>query len=696
MPFCKKRAYFRLARLCGALAALLYATAVAPAAENDAELAALSLEELGNVPAVVSAKKPSQLFEAPTGSFVFDGDDFTNLPVDSIPEMLRYAPGVHIVRPSNGIWGVGMRGINSRFFNRVQFTVDEQNVYSTIFAGLFGSQHDLLMEDVASVEVAYGPGGGTWDNNAVNGMVNVLMKTAFETEGSFARAQVGTENNTLAARVGWAVNDTTSARVYAKGGSRNSSNTRFDYSNKWDTARAGFRVDKRASSRDLLSISGEAFSSHLGYAYNLADFSTGDLTFTADPEKLRGANAQVKWTRNNSDQSAFSVRSWLAYSDLDAAYAAFGMLTTGLEGRGTFAFGDRHLVNLSLGGAYDRENTESTLASDFTSPRLSNFAAYWGLQDEWTLAPDRLKLSWGVDARYEDKSAITTLSPHARLLFPVTDNDRAWVSYSSAKRTTPVSLSVIESLRSGKITDPITIPTQIGNFVIDRQLTDAISKTELDPETLDAFEAGYRRTFAGGRGSFFLNAFYYKYDKIFARIGLEATPVLFVEHPYLSIKGSYANLLEGEASGFETYVDWKFSEAVNASLSYSRMTDSFSSLVQSTNPFVLSSIQFSIDEFDNSTPGHMATFNLSADLAEDWNLNTGLRYTSGYDFAKGYQPSITQLDARLSWQKSERIRLSLVGRNLLRPHVQEARLKDFFGHWTEMDRELYLEISAAF
>ncbi len=137
----------------------------------------LTLEELGEVPVILSSKHPTPLFEAPVGSFVFDEEAIESLPVDSIAEMLRYAPGVHIIRPSNGIWGVGMRGINSRFFNRVEFNVDEQNVYSSIFSGLFGNQHDLLLDDIASVEVVYGPAGGTWDNNAVNGMVNVLKKT---------------------------------------------------------------------------------------------------------------------------------------------------------------------------------------------------------------------------------------------------------------------------------------------------------------------------------------------------------------------------------------------------------------------------------------------------------------------------------------------------------------------------------------
>lgn len=657
----------------------------------------LTLEALGNTPAILSTKPSTQLFDAPTGSFVFDDKAIDSLPVDSIAEMLRYAPGVHIIRPSNGIWGIGMRGINSRFFNRVEFTVDEQNVYSSIFAGLFGNQHDLLMDDIASVEVAYGPGGGTWDNNAVNGQINVLMKTAFETEGDLLRAHLGTEGRGFAARHGWAIDDTTSARVYLKGSHRDRSGTRFDYSNEWDTVRGGFRLDKRISSRDLLSISGETYYSHLGYAYNLADFSTGDLNFIADAELLRGVSGQAKWTRNSADGSAYSIRSWITYSDLDAPYAAFGMGAAGIEGRGRLQLNDSHVLNFNLGGAYDQEHTRATPTSDWTSNFLRNFSVYSGIQDEWTLVSDKLDFSWGVDFRYEDKSNITTTSPNARLIYEIGESSRIWTSYSQAKRPTPVSLTVIDSLRSGKTIDPpMHLETPIGAFDIDRNLTNAISNRELDTESLDAYEIGYRRSLSDKRGLFSLNAFYYQYDDLFARIGLSAAPQLFVKQPYLDIQGSYENLLEGEAYGFEASFNWSLNEKTEIAFSYSRLDDSFDPLVFSENPFVRSSIQFSIDEFDNSTPDNMATFNLSTDFAKDWNLNTGIRYTDSYDFAKGLQPSIFQLDTRLSWELKEGLRLSLVGRNLLDSKTQEARLKDFFGHWSELKREVYMEAKAEF
>ena len=100
-----------------------------------------------------------------------------------------------------------------------------------------------------------------------------LNKTAFKTEGSIFRSHIGTGSRGLSSRVGWAEDDSTCARVYLRGSTRDKSEIRFDYSDQWDNARAVFRLDERTSSMDLLSFSAEAFYSHLRYAYYLADLA---------------------------------------------------------------------------------------------------------------------------------------------------------------------------------------------------------------------------------------------------------------------------------------------------------------------------------------------------------------------------------------------------------------------------------------
>jgi len=373
------------------------------------------------------------------------------------------------------------------------------------------------------------------------------------------------------------------------------------------------------------------------------------------------------------------------------------MATAGGEARSRIRMGDAHFLSFNAGVTYDQEHTRATPTSDWTRNFLSNFAAFAGIQDEFTLIPEKLTASWGLDFRHEDKSNIFTTSPNARLIYLLKESDRLWASFSQSNRTTPVSLSVIESLRSGKsIAPPINLDTSLGAVSLDRNLSNAFSNRELGKETLDAFEIGYRKVFEDARASFDLNAFCYRYTDIFARKGVSGTPELSVARPFLNVQGTYDNALDGEALGFETTFSWRLNERLDISASYSRLSDSFDPIIDSNDPFVQNSLQFSADEFDHSTPDNMASLILSSDFANYWNLNTGFRYSSSYDFPKGLQPSIFQMDSRLSFQPREGLQISIVGRNLLDPKTQEARLKDFFGHWTEIRREVYLEVKAEF
>lgn len=127
------------------------------------------------------------------------------------------------------------------------------------------------------------------------------------------------------------------------------------------------------------------------------------------------------------------------------------MSTVGIEARSRIRWNNAHTLSFNLGGAYDQEHTRATLTSDWTKDFLRNFAIYAGFQDECILVDDQLTASRGLDFRNEDKSQISTISPNARLIWQLQETDRVWASFSQAKRTTPVSLSVIQSLRSARV-----------------------------------------------------------------------------------------------------------------------------------------------------------------------------------------------------------------------------------------------------
>ena len=95
--------------------------------------------------------------------------------------------------------------------------IDGRSVYSPLFAGVFWDVQDTLLEDIERIEVVAGPGGALWGANAVNGVINIITRSAADTPGAFVEAGGGNEEQGFAGfRYGGTIGNGIAARGYVK------------------------------------------------------------------------------------------------------------------------------------------------------------------------------------------------------------------------------------------------------------------------------------------------------------------------------------------------------------------------------------------------------------------------------------------------------------------------------------------------
>src|SRR5580693_6358056 len=168
------------------LAGLVNQSFADPQAEqaNPTPLRQLSLAELGNVEVTTTSKEPEQVWKTSAAIYVLTQDDIRRSGATSIPEVLRLVPGVEVARINSDHWSIGIRGFGAVLASKLLVLIDGRSVYTPLFAGVYWQAQATPLEDIERIEVIRGPGGTIWGANAVDGVINIITKSAKDTQGS--------------------------------------------------------------------------------------------------------------------------------------------------------------------------------------------------------------------------------------------------------------------------------------------------------------------------------------------------------------------------------------------------------------------------------------------------------------------------------------------------------------------------------
>jgi iron complex outermembrane receptor protein len=169
-------------------------------------------------------------------------------------------------------------------------------------------------------------------------------------------------------------------------------------------------------------------------------------------------------------------------------------------------------------------------------------------------------------------------------------------------------------------------------------------------EKLTAYEVGARIQ-PSSRTSFSVSTFYNVYDDLRS---IELTPVSFIPL-------RWGNLMQGYTYGLEAWGDyrvapwWRLSASANLLDKHLKFKPGASGLL---------GVQQAGDD-----PKHQASLKSSMNLGRDVTLDADLRYVGA--LPDPHVPSYVELNARLGWNLSKCVEISLSGFNLLHDHHQE-------------------------
>src|SRR5579884_1368749 len=248
------------------LIALLFVPSsfAAPQQSDIPDVTAMSMEDLMNMQVTSVSKRSQKLADAAAAVFVITQDDIRRSGATNIPEALRMVPGIQVARIDQNKWAIASRGFNGRFDNKLLVLIDGRSVYTPLFSGVYWNIQDVMLEDLDRIEVIRGPGATLWGANAVDGVINIITKSAQETQGGLLTAEAGTEERTAESlRYGGKLGGNTYYRAYSKyykwePSTDTTGRNAFD---GWDTLRGGFRVDSNPQQGNSFTVQGDIYHS---------------------------------------------------------------------------------------------------------------------------------------------------------------------------------------------------------------------------------------------------------------------------------------------------------------------------------------------------------------------------------------------------------------------------------------------------
>ncbi len=667
-------------------------------------------ELLATVPLVVTASRLQQTpARAPASVTVIDRAMIEASTAVDIHDLLRLVPGMQVAHVNGVINSVMYHGGETAWSRRRQVLVDGRSVYNPMFSLVFWNHLDLDIDDIERIEVIRGPNAPVYGSNAFRGTINIITRRPFRDGGVSTRITAGSiETREIVAR-GADSGDDFEYRVTV----RHRADEGFEGINdRKDLQMVSFSGVYDVSTRDSLDLQfGITDGPVGGWGQNPVTSPDRDI-------QTRSAHGFMRWRHVFSPRNESHLQAYHNYIDWHDRYEV-GPISLLFRDRG---LGDDEVAfALAMLGIPD----DPVFPMSFYHGQGTRSDIEW---QQTLMFSDRWRMVWGAGARRDTFKSIQVLDSDERIeddtlrLFGnlewtpswrfglnagvmVEDNDISG-THASPRLAGNFSIARNHTLRA-VATRAIRTPSlyEASEFNVVRYedgdifMALYVSDPDLEHETIDSFEVGYRGLFADGRVDLDLKLYTERLRDLIVHVRDRSYPDALSD--FLTGMGQSGgdvgafilmNGAEADLRGAELQLHIRPSPRSLLALQYGYVSieGTMTHRIEGFNDGAVTVTGVS-SNIERNTPRHTASALASRKFTAGWQTSVGWFYLSDNDWAGDgdYLPGYRRWDARLGKDfmlGDVRGNLALIAQNVADRAYSEFR------HENRFDRRLFLQL----
>jgi iron complex outermembrane receptor protein len=634
------------------------------------DLTLLSLEDLMNLEITSASRKEQRLGDVAAAVYVITQEDIRRSGMTTLPELFRLVPGVHVARINANKWAVAVRGFNNLFADKLLVLIDGRTTYDRLNSGVFWESLDIPLDLIDRIEVIRGPGGATWGANAVNGVINVVTKSALETTGPAVAVRGGTfEGGRGSARYGGTLGDV-SYRLHSQWSGHGESRVdgQTGANDSWESQTHGIRLDWGHGANAFTVQGGTTLASLRGLWHAPSGPVPAVKAPWSETTDTREYHVVGNWTHRRDNLSSLDVQSSVTFRhNIDTVNPR--QLLADIEAQYHTKIGRRHDVVIGGGYRFLDEQTDGGFAFSISPGHVDEGIVSAFVQDEIAFGP-RLRVTLGGKVEHDTYTG-WGLQPTARVMWSVVPKrQHVWAAVSRALRT-PSLGDVSGRYNYASFVGQGGMPVVIG----------ALGNPDFRSEEVVNTEAGYRLEL-GPVASIDVTGFLAKYDRLKTQEPL-APRMEFAPAPaHLFIPVQFGNLLEATTSGVEIAARW-------TPVAWWRLEGGYSTFQFTPRPSSASRATATASS-DGNVPRMQWQARSAFSLSPRVQLDAMLFHTG--EIGSLDVDAFTRADARVEVAVTRQFSAAIVGQNLFDPRHAEFAGNGAIVTPTEIPRSAQLQL----